>query len=1768
MKKTSKKVIAVTLSASMLLGGSMTAMAATTNPDISQREIDHKTAAKNIAAQGMVLMENKNNSLPISAKKGTKVALFGQGVYNTIKGGTGSGAVNQRDNVTVQQGFENAGYDIVNADFVNQMHELWTANGGGTSQGWGFRWVNEPVYEQTEGAADQIKAAADQTDTAIYVIARNSGEGSDRSSGQGDYLLSDDERANLELLGKTFDNVVVVLNVGGIIDTKFFSEINGLDSMLLMSQAGMTGGDALVEVLNGTVNPSGKLTDTWPVNFDDNPSSAGFANEDENNAQELYNDDIFVGYRYYDTFGKDVAYEFGYGGSYTTFAMQTQSVTADKDKVTVKVKVKNTGSVSGKEVAEVYFSAPEGNLDKPYQELAGYAKTDELAPGESQVLTITYDTTEMGSYDTDKAAYVMEDGDYIIRVGNSSRNTHVAGKISVAEDTITEQYSNLMVPVKDNPNVADDEKYPTLEPMTTEGATPITYDGEADEIAAASTIAVDFTGYKAPEIIKENEDVDVYVSDTTQTEYLIAENKDGATGEISRVEKGNANSSDYTVTYNEHVKKFDGDFSKATLMDVKLKKLSIEQFVSALSLEELAELVNGHSGDATVRGVAGSSWRNDTKGITPVNLSDGPAGLRITQRYEDGDQTYYQYATAWPIGTLLAQTWDTDQIYAYGEGVGEEMEEFGIGCWLAPGMNIHRNALCGRNFEYYSEDPVVVGITGTAATLGVQSNKGVGVTIKHYALNSQETNRNSENNTVSERAIREIYLKGFEAVVKQAQPMAIMTSYNQNNGRPAADDYDLCTAFARDEWGFQGMIMTDWGGGQSVPMYEMHAGNDLVCPGQGAAQIIRGFKSDPDWNGKGYVNMTTISYQDQTDPNLPVITKEVPNFGGYELNKEGTEVQSTTVNGDADADHSLLCDEAWKAIEDGYATYEVRDVRNWWTGTTTKQTRVSYKVNSNKDGQTNKQVISLGDLQKAAINICNFIMNSIEFANANDLEAKSLNELYADALQTITSYEKDDVVPSTTYSTITEGYDWGPAISKVVVNVGKAMSGNIDASAFEVNVTRKALSGFLLGPSRGTRNVTAAYVSDANGNKAATGNYITLELEVGPDLSIGSPFNYNFFGSGHNEYVDTAYEVTLNKELKAADGSSVNFAANKFAADTSRICDDFDLEGKFSYNDEKFGQIALTYASYTLEAAKNDGKKNALIIWLHGAGEGGTDPRVALLGNKVVNLATDTVQQYFDGGAYVLAAQCPTMWMDNGSGQYTSDGTSKYTAALMELIKAYVNSNSDIDASRVYIGGCSNGGFMTMNMIVHYPKYFAAAYPVCEAYTNDALTDEMVESIKDMPIWFTHAKNDPTVKIGTIDEDGNFVSNGNYSPKAYERLTEAGGSDIHFSLFDDVHDTTGLYKRADGTPYQYNGHWSWLYTLNNECKENIDGEEVTIWQWISTKSKTNRGLEKVIAKVNALNAEDYTADSWTAVQSALAAAKAVAADQNATRTQINAAMEELVAAYSKLEYGVQKLHLEVAVEEAEKILAHPENYEDIAALKAALESGKAVLEDKDADQTAVDAAAEAILAELNKVADKADVKSLVNLIESAKKLLDGNYTSDSLKDLKAAIKKAEDVIANPNRTEAEIGTAYADLINAILNLQMKANKAALKAILDKANEVLGNADAYVAATIDGLDAAAAEAQTVYDNTDALQNDVDAAVRALTRKVADARLLGDVDNDGEVTTADSVALLAASAEITSLDADAAAAADVNGDDVADTNDAVLILQYAAEKVASF
>lgn len=434
------------------------------------------------------------------------------------------------------------------------------------------------------------------------------------------------------------------------------------------------------------------------------------------------------------------------------------------------------------------------------------------------------------------------------------------------------------------------------------------------------------------------------------------------------------------------------------------------------------------------------------------------------------------------------------------------------------------------------------------------------------------------------------------------------------------------------------------------------------------------------------------------------------------------------------------------------------------------------------------------------------------------------------------------------YTTVTEGFDWGPAITKVILNMNTTLKdGAVSEKTFNVKSERKyngvdwtkldmtssnPIYSYIDYDSIVDRVVTSAYVSDEAGNKADIGNYVTIEMKVGPDLSEGSPFNYDP-KSGLNKYVDTSYIISLNKNEKIVNKDSANVlmtatTVKDKAGNKTLIADNFNLSGVSSYKDNKYGDITLHYASY---APKEDNKKNPLVIWLHGAGEGGTDPTISIIGNKVVNLATDKIQNIFDG-SYILAPQSDTMWMNNGTGSYTTDGTSKYTKALMNLIDNYVKANPDIDTSRIYIGGCSNGGFMTMNMIMNYPKYFTAAYPVCEVYNDAWITDNMLKGIKDMPIWFTHAATD---KIVAPDK---------HTIPTYKRLIALGAKNVHFSYFDNVIDTTGLYKDASGKPYEYNGHWAWIYTLNNEPVKDYDGSNVklngkdtTIMEWLAYQSK-------------------------------------------------------------------------------------------------------------------------------------------------------------------------------------------------------------------------------------------------------------------------------------------------------------------------------------------
>ncbi len=811
----------------------------TTNPEMSDREKRNADRARAIATQGMVLLENKG-ALPI-CKETKKIALYGSGARLTVKGGTGSGDVNSRFVINVEQGLEAAGFEITSKgwldEYDNMVAEAKAAYFGRlkkllAEQGQMaiLDMFNNPFKEPEVPAVCEKKAAQAGTDTAIYVIARNSGEGRDRTVTPGDFELFENEKAGIKALEAVFKNVIVVLNVGGVIDTKFLRGEENIGAILLMSQAGNIGGYALADVLTGAVTPSGHLTTTWAENYSDYPASATFSSVNGDVDDEYYTEGIYVGYRYFDSFGVAPAYPFGYGLSYTTFAVENETVSVEKDIITVSATVKNTGAYTGKEVVQVYYSAPAGAVEKPYQELAAYAKTKELAPGEEETLTMSFPAAAMASYQEACASYILDAGTYYIRVGTNSRNTKIVAAVELDETKVTAKLANKLA--------LDCE----LSLLSAAGATCYSYEGEAAEKEAAAKLYLQAAYMPTEEIVYS-----------------------AAPAELPKPACD----------------------AKITADDVRSGKATLDELVAQLTVEEMAELVVGTarggltggavigSASACCPGAAGdtTSLMIEDRNIRNMILADGPAGLRLVTEFHvdadgnklpgnemaisglndimeetvlpEGATSYYQYCTAIPIATHLAQTWDEAAIEAAGAIVGEEMMELGVTLWLAPGMNIHRNPLCGRNFEYYSEDPVVSGKCAAADTRGVQKQGGIGTTIKHFAFNNQEDNRMHTNAHVSERAAREIFLKGFEIAVKESQPLSLMTSYNLINGRHTANSYDLLTNILRDEWGFEGFVMTDWGTTGSIEMEPgktfkygcsssagcVKAGNELTMPG-------------------------------------------------------------------------------------------------------------------------------------------------------------------------------------------------------------------------------------------------------------------------------------------------------------------------------------------------------------------------------------------------------------------------------------------------------------------------------------------------------------------------------------------------------------------------------------------------------------------------------------------------------------------------------------------------------------------------------------------------------------------------------------------------------------------------------------------------------------------------------------------------------------------------------------------------------------------------
>ncbi|MCR5229697.1 MAG: glycoside hydrolase family 3 C-terminal domain-containing protein [Solobacterium sp.] len=760
---------------------------------VSDREKKNRQLAREAASEGIVLLEN-NGVLPLSP---CPAALFGAGAGFTIKGGSGSGEVNVRHDVNVLEGLENAGFTITSKDWISRYAKTWQSGKEEfiKAQRKKLLKLNTAVLAELM-AAEYRYPSGDRlsrndlsgTDTCIYVLSRQSGEGYDRKDEAGSFRFDETEEHNIRFCAEHFRRFILVINTGAPVDLTPLDSISGIGAVVYMGQPGMEGGNALADILTGRKSPSGKLAVTWPEKYKDVPFSDEYSISKGINA--AYKEGIYVGYRYYDSFCVKPRYPFGYGKSYTAFDVSVAEAAAEGTDIRISASVTNAGAVSGKEVLQLYVSCPQGSRPKELQRLCAFEKTKELAPGESEILTLSFPVSSLSGYDESSAETYLEQGDYLIRLGTSSRDTCPAAVLHLSRHIVLSKHQNLCP----SDHTVSKLRHSLKETVLPEGLPVLNIPESLFEAPASFSLPQE--------------------------------------------------------TVPADVRQYISGFGPKDMI----------RFCAGTGLfgEKKGFCVPGAVGHTTTGYIS--------RGIPNIELCDGPAGLRIQRRstltkngkikavdtsislYEflppvikkfllgnpDKEQVLFQYVTGFPVAAVTAQTWNKDMAYRIGQAVGTEMEEYGVSVWLAPALNIVRNPLCGRNYEYYSEDPLISGKMASAIIRGVQETPGRHVTVKHFAVNNQEENRYYVSSDLDERALREIYLRGFETAVKEGHPHAVMTAYNKINGIYCAENKDLCTGILRGEWSFDGIVMTDWlstGENRADEAKAIEAGVDLIMPG-------------------------------------------------------------------------------------------------------------------------------------------------------------------------------------------------------------------------------------------------------------------------------------------------------------------------------------------------------------------------------------------------------------------------------------------------------------------------------------------------------------------------------------------------------------------------------------------------------------------------------------------------------------------------------------------------------------------------------------------------------------------------------------------------------------------------------------------------------------------------------------------------------------------------------------------------------------------------
>ena len=719
-------------------------------------------------ASECTLFLKKNQEFPIS--KPCNVLLVGSGARNTQKGGLGSGDTEPRNYTTCEEGLEKAGFVITSKKWLDEyplqkekligehMKYIETMHIQNKITQC-FRMMAFPEYDYNLDLTFEQKA-----DIAIYVLARNSGEGTDRRLIEGDVYLTHTEIKDILYLNKNYKKFILVLNVGGVVD---LSPVNEVSNILLLSQLGIVTGDILADIILGKANPSGKLATTWAKPKEYNTmKNFGFLHSTN------YKEGVYVGYRYFDSNGVEPLYPFGFGLSYTEFNINKNSLEKNREKITVSVKVKNVGNYSGKEVIQVYVSPSQKHVDKPYQSLVAFKKTPELKPNEEVELNIEFKLSQVARYDTQTASYILDKGNYIIRVGNCSRKTEIFGYIKLSQDVVTQQLKNIKANPKFEDWVPNTSKYPK---------------DNLDNVQ---------------KILLNKDDFDFDIATYTYVPKIYEEIKKLTDKELAYLCVGG-----FVESKEENNEKQRG-LNGLTTRKVESIKNYLRMVDGAAGVRIARVYSNDHH--RFKRLVTDPAWLNNYNYLYTLDK----ISLTLTKNEKEDFSKYrnviYQHATSLPIPTAQAQSFNVDLIQKYGEIVGKEMQIFNVNVLLAPAMNIHRNILCGRNFEYFSEDPLVAGKMATALIKGVQSNKNCGATVKHFAGNNQEYNRMNNNSKMSERTLREIYLKGFQIAVEEGHPTALMTSYNLINGVHPSENSQLLIDVVRNEWKFDGLIMTDW----------------------------------------------------------------------------------------------------------------------------------------------------------------------------------------------------------------------------------------------------------------------------------------------------------------------------------------------------------------------------------------------------------------------------------------------------------------------------------------------------------------------------------------------------------------------------------------------------------------------------------------------------------------------------------------------------------------------------------------------------------------------------------------------------------------------------------------------------------------------------------------------------------------------------------------------------------------------------------------------